>query len=64
MRSTIEELFKTEDEGNLSVIDRSRYFEKQSGMIESQLISKIRDTIALINNKVNTARVLRLENYQ
>ncbi|KAL4447117.1 hypothetical protein ABPG74_013969 [Tetrahymena malaccensis] len=65
MRQVIEDLFKIDDEeGISSVIDRARFYEKQAGLIESQLIQKIRDTISLINNKVNTARILRLENYQ
>lgn len=50
-------------ENDLSMVEKARAYEKISLLIDSKLAESIRDTDALITNKSNTVRILRLENH-
>lgn len=52
-----------EAENQLSMADRAKNYEKISNLLETKLSESLRDAEALVNNKSNIVRILRLENH-
>lgn len=47
----------------MNMVEKAKTYEKISTLVETKLSESIRDTEALIINKSNTVRILRLENH-
>lgn len=55
--------FDSDAENLLNAVERAKNYEKISNLVETKLLEIARDTEALIINKSNTVRILRLENH-
>lgn len=47
----------------MNMVEKAKNYEKISNLVDAKLNDSLRDTEALVNNKSNTIRILRLENH-
>ncbi|KAL4482786.1 hypothetical protein ABPG72_022346 [Tetrahymena utriculariae] len=52
-----------DNESTMNMVEKAKNYEKISNLVEQKLLENLRDSEALITNKSNTVRILRLENH-